>query len=200
MLSPARWTTASSPSSRARGISPAAGFQTSRAGSGTALRPRPTTAAPPASSAGTRAEPMRPEAPVIRTRAGVTARSLLLLVHARHEGSQEIDRDREDGRRVVLGRDLGQGLEVAQLHRRRLLRDHRRGLGQARRRLVLALGVDDLRPPLALGLGLARDRPLHLLRQVHVLDLDRRHLDTPGLGLAVDDLLERLVLLLALRE
>src|SRR5258705_502857 len=69
-----------------------------------------------------------------------------------------------------------------------------------RGRLVPALGVDDLGAALALGLRLARDGALHLLGQVHVLDLDGRDLDPPRLGLAVDDLLERLVLLLALRQ
>ena len=49
-----------------------------------------------------------------------------------------------------------------------------RGVGEALRGLELALGVDHLGAPLALGLGLARHRALHLLRQVDVLDLDGR--------------------------
>ena len=52
--------------------------------------------------------------------------------------------------------------------------------------LELALGVDDLGPPLALGLGLAGDRVLHPLGDLDVLDLDRGHLDPPRLGLGVD--------------
>jgi hypothetical protein len=52
----------------------------------------------------------------------------------------------------------------------------------------------------ALGFGLGRDRPLHLLRQVHLLDLHLGHLDAPGLGLLVEDGLEPHVELLALRE
>src|SRR5437870_2826401 len=50
------------------------------------------------------------------------------------------------------------------------------------RGLELALGVDDLRAPLALGLGLAGDRALHAARDLDVLDLDGRHLDPPWLG------------------
>jgi hypothetical protein len=59
--------------------------------------------------------------------------------------------------------------------------------------LELALGVDDLRAPLALGLGRAGHRALHGLRDLDVLDLDHRHLHAPGLGLVVDDLLQVLV-------
>ena len=51
-------------------------------------------------------------------------------------------------------------------------RHHLRGLGQLLRRLELTVGRDDLRPPFPLGLGLARHRPLHLLGQAHVADLD----------------------------
>ena len=54
-----------------------------------------------------------------------------------------------------------------------------RGVLEPLRGLVLALGVDDLRPPLALGLGLARHRPLHAARDLDVLDLDDRDLDSP---------------------
>ena len=66
--------------------------------------------------------------------------------------------------------------------------------------LELALGGDDLRAPLALGLGLARHRPLHRLRDLDVLDLDRRDLDAPRLGLLVDDPLQLVVQAVALRE
>ena len=66
--------------------------------------------------------------------------------------------------------------------------------------LELALGRDDLRAPLALGLGLARHRPLHRLRDLDVLDLDRRDLDAPGLGLLVDDPLQLVVQAVALGQ
>ena len=43
-------------------------------------------------------------------------------------------------------------------------------------------------------LGFTRHRPLHdILRQRDVLDLDRRHLGAPGLGVLVDDVLDLVV-------
>ena len=73
----------------------------------------------------------------------------------------------------VIGRDLGESLEVAQLQGRWLAPEDRGGAGELLRGLVLAFGVDDLRPALALGLGLAGHRPLHRLGDLDVLDLDR---------------------------
>ena len=66
--------------------------------------------------------------------------------------------------------------------------------------LELALGGDHLGAPLALGLGLPRHRPLHPGGDLHVLDLDDRHLHAPGRGLLVDDLLQDRVDLVSLRE
>src|SRR5439155_13086190 len=177
-LAPARWTAASSPSSGSRAMTPAAGSHLSWAPGvppGRGRRSRRSTAQPAAASAGASAEPIMPLAPVTSTRLGLTPASFPL--RAGHERLQELDRNREDGGRVVLGRDLGERLQVAQLHRRGLAPDDRRGLGEARRRLVLALGVDDFGAALALGLGLARDGALHLLGQVDVLDLDLADLD-----------------------
>ena len=57
----------------------------------------------------------------------------------------------------------------------------------------LAFGVDDLGALLALGLGLAGHRPLHVLRQIDVLHLDRRDLDAPRIGLVIEDVLQLLV-------
>src|SRR5216117_3591533 len=68
------------------------------------------------------------------------------------------------------------------------------------RRLELAVRVDDLGPPLALGLRLLRHRALHVLRQIDLLDLHGRDLDAPGLGVLVDDPLELLVDLVTRRE
>ena len=45
--------------------------------------------------------------------------------------------------------------------------------------LVLALGVDHLRAPFALGLRLPGHRALHPLRDLDVLHLDDRNLDAP---------------------
>ena len=114
---------------------------------------------------------------------------------------QRLDQvEREHDRRVLVDADLAQRLQVAQLQRGRVLGDHVGGLAQARRGLELALGVDDLRAPLALGLGLARHRVLHRRRDADVLDLDGGDLDAPRLGLLVDDLLQLLVELLALGQ
>src|SRR5205085_9796352 len=106
------------------------------------------------------------------------------------ERRKQVDRDREDDRRVALGRYLGQGLQVAQLQGLRLRADHPRRVGQRLGGLELPAGVDDLGALLALGLGLARHRALHRLGQLDVLDLDGRDLDPPRLGLRVDDLLQ----------
>ena len=54
------------------------------------------------------------------------------------------------------------------------------GLPEALGGLVLALSRYDLGPPLALALGLAGHRPLHVLRDLHVLDLNHADLDPPG--------------------
>jgi hypothetical protein len=78
--------------------------------------------------------------------------------------------------------------------------DHHRRVLQPLGGLELALGVDHLRAPLALGLGLPGHRALHALRDLDVLDLDDRDLDAPGRGLLVDDRLQDRVDLLALRQ
>src|SRR2546426_5014544 len=102
--------------------------------------------------------------------------------------------------RGPLGRDLPHGLEIAELDGDRMPRQALRRLRELRRRLELAVGVDDLGPPLALGLRLLRHRTLHVLRQVDLLDLHGRDLDAPGLGVLVDDPLELLGDLVARRE
>src|SRR5919202_5673467 len=84
---------------------------------------------------------------------------------------QQLDRDREDDGRVLVGGDLGQGLQVAQLQRGWLAADQLGGGGQLLRAAELALGVDDLSPLLALGLGLAGHGPPDRLRQVVVAHL-----------------------------
>jgi hypothetical protein len=78
--------------------------------------------------------------------------------------------------------------------------DHDRRVLQALGSLELALGVDHLGTPLALGLGLARHRALHPRRDLDVLDLDDRDLDPPGRGRLVDDPLQDRVDLLAFGE
>ncbi len=52
----------------------------------------------------------------------------------------------------------------------------------------LALGIDDLRPLLPLGLGLTGHRPLHAVGQLDVLELDQGDLHAPFDGGDVEDL------------
>src|SRR5258705_266557 len=143
-----------------------------------------------------------PRAPTIsRTRAPM--RRKLLVASGLGEAEdrpEQVDRHREDGGAGFLGADLDQGLQIAKLQRRRVSGDHVRRHAQLLGRLVFAFRRDHLRAPLALRLGLAGHRALHLGRQVDGLDLDRRDLDAPGLGVQVENLLELLVDLLALRE
>ena len=63
----------------------------------------------------------------------------------------EIDREREDDRRILLRTDFNQSLKIPQLQGRRFLLND---LGRRRQpvgRGELAFGVDDLRAPLASG-------------------------------------------------
>src|SRR4051794_9892596 len=65
------------------------------------------------------------------------------------ERSDQVNRQREHDGGGRARAQLEQRLEVAQLDRGRVLADDLRGLVQALGRLSLALGVDDLRAPLA---------------------------------------------------
>jgi hypothetical protein len=60
--------------------------------------------------------------------------------------------------------------------------------------------MNNLRPLLTLCLGLPRHRPLHVLGQIHTLDLHKRHLDSPWIRMLIQNLLQALVQLLALAE
>src|SRR5215212_7993925 len=115
-----------------------------------------------------------------------------MAIDLAQERAEQVYRDRQDHGGVVLGGDFVQGLEETELQRRGALQAVRR-LPQALRRLVLTLGAYDLRPPLSLALGLPGHGPLHLLRYLHVLDLDGAHLYAPGVGLLVDYGLQLLV-------
>ena len=123
-----------------------------------------------------------------------------VVVGAADERLEHVHRQREDDGGVLVAADFQQRLQVAQLQRGGVGADDVGRVGELLRRLELALGVDDLGPPLALGLGLAGDRALHLLGDFDVLDLDRGHLHAPGLGRLVDDLLQLFVESLALGE
>src|SRR5215216_3148486 len=81
--------------------------------------------------------------------------SLARAVRTSKIGTEQIYRDRQDHRGVVLRRDLGQRLEEPELKRRGTF-EPLGGVVQALGGLVLTFGRDDLSPPLPLGLGLAR--------------------------------------------
>jgi hypothetical protein len=117
----------------------------------------------------------------------------LSLTAARQDGLKQVHRDREKRRGVPLRRDLAHRLQIPELDRHGVTRKHLSGLGKLRGGLELAFSADDLRAALALGLGLLGHRALHVLGKIHLLDLDRRYLDAPGLGALVDDALELLV-------
>src|SRR5690242_20331026 len=76
---------------------------------------------------------------------------------------QQVEREWKDDGAVLFSRDFCQCLQVAQLQRRWLTADHRRGVRQLLTGSEFALGMDDLRPLLALGLRLARHCSLHRL-------------------------------------
>src|SRR5687768_12254318 len=65
----------------------------------------------------------------------------------RLEGLQQLDGDREDDRRVLLGRDLHHRLELAELQGAGGVGDHVGRLTQLLRGLKFAFGGDDLGPP-----------------------------------------------------
>ena len=66
------------------------------------------------------------------------------------ERGDRIDRDREDGGRVFLGRDFHQSLQVTELQGRRVSADHLGGIGQAPRGFEFTFGMDDLGATFAL--------------------------------------------------
>src|SRR5437870_8502446 len=71
----------------------------------------------------------------------------------RLEGLEQLDRDREDDGRVLLGRDLHHRLELAELEGTGRGGHDRGRLAELHRRLQLALGGDDIGTPFPLGIG-----------------------------------------------
>jgi hypothetical protein len=115
------------------------------------------------------------------------------------ERLEDVDRHREDGRRVVLRRDLDERLQEAELERDRLLA------------MIAALGercAAWYSPSAAITLARRsrsasawpRHRAPHLLGQVDVLHRHLHDLDAPRIGVLVDDRLQVRVDLLALGE
>src|SRR5215217_119993 len=108
------------------------------------------------------------------------------------EWPEEVQRNRKNNGGILVDGDLAHRLEQPELQRRRALQPIGR-LPQTLGGLVLSLSCDDLRSPLPLALCLTSHRPLHVLRDLYVLDLHHADLDPPGVGLLVYDVLELVV-------
>src|SRR4030042_4056666 len=66
--------------------------------------------------------------------------------------------------------------------------------------LGLSLSMDHLGPPLPLCLSLTRNGPLHICINIHLFCLHQGYLDSPGLCLCVQDVLELEVNLVSFRQ
>src|SRR2546428_502846 len=116
------------------------------------------------------------------------------------QDGKQLHRQRKDDGGALLGPEFNQRLQIAERDGGRLALDNRRRFGQLGGSLELAVRGDDLGSPLAFGLGLPRHGPLHLLGQVHLLDLDFGHFDAPLLRVLVQNRLQPGVELFALRK
>ena len=143
-----------------RSAPPAASRRDRAPGARPAPAPGPAPPPPPGGSSAARADR---RASSRRSRSGPSAVPGRAACARGHERLQHVDRQREDDRRALVPLTSVERLEVAQLDRDRVAADHVGGVGQACGGLELALGVDDLGAPFALGLGLARHRVLHAL-------------------------------------
>src|SRR5215217_604366 len=135
----------------------------------------------------------------LRPRLVVAAGAIAGAVGHAQVGPKEAYGNGQDDGGVLLACYLAHRLEEPQLQRLRTLQSVR-CLPETLGGLVLALSSYDLGSPLPLALGLTRHRPLHLRRNLHVLDLNHADLHSPGVGLLVDDPLELFVYLLAVDE
>ena len=123
------------------------------------------------------------------TRVAVGAGRLAGLLHELKERLDDVDRHRKDDRGILFGADLGQRLQVAQLHGGRNAREDLGGVDQRLRGLELGFRVDDLGAPVALRLRLLGDGAYHVFRELDGPDLDVADLDPPGFGLRVQNAL-----------
>src|ERR1035441_1399293 len=116
------------------------------------------------------------------------------------EQVDELDRQREDDGGVLFDADVGEGLEIAELQGHGLSSHERGGFDELCRGVELAFGVDDLGAALALSLGLLGHGAEHVFRHVDLFDLDGDDFDAEGRRVAVNDGLDALVELVAVRE
>src|SRR6266404_742684 len=116
----------------------------------------------------------------------VTGRSPKQLLHA----GEEIDRNGEDDRRVLLDTDFSERLQIPQLNAGRFGRQKMRGIHQSLRRGELAFGMNNLRAFFAFRLGLLGHRPQHGLGHIHLLDFHVGDLHAPRRGVRIADALK----------
>src|SRR5580692_2901058 len=114
---------------------------------------------------------------------------LARLLNQFEERFDDVDRHRKDYGGILLGADLCQCLQVAQLHGGWDAREYLGGIDEGLRSLELGFGMDDLGAAVALRFGLLRDSADHVLGELDGSDLDVAYLDPPGLGLAINDTL-----------
>jgi hypothetical protein len=93
-----------------------------------------------------------------------------------------------------------QSRKIAELHRLWFSREQSARLHELLGRLLLAFGVDHLRPPQSFRLRLLGDGTHHVLVEVDMLDFHIRYLDPPRIRLLVEDLLNVGVEPIPLRE
>ena len=104
-------------------------------------------------------------------------RRVLVMVPADAEMRQQLDGQREHDGRVLLGRNVGQRLQVAELKGCRRLGNDVRSFFESSGGLLFTLGGDDLGSGLAGGFGLGGHGSLQLLRQADILHFDSLHLE-----------------------
>ena len=93
-----------------------------------------------------------------------------------------------------------QRLKIAQLHGIRFLGQNFTSLHKLRGGLRFTFCIDDLGAPLALGLGLKRNRADHAFVDIDMLNLDICNLYAPRVRLLVEYLLNVDIQLISFRE
>lgn len=124
----------------------------------------------------------------------------LLLGQPFQKGGDRIDGNGENRGGIFLRRDFDERLEIAQLQCDGIPTDHVGRIGEALRGFEFVLRVNDLRATFTLRFRLTRDGPLHLLRQVYILDFHGGDFDAPRFRLLIDDPLEIRIDLFPFRE
>ncbi len=99
----------------------------------------------------------------------------------------EVGGEKDDGFLGGVGADFFEGLEGADVDTAGGLCEHAGGFGDGGSGTFLAFGGNDSGAALALGFGLFSHGAFHVGREFDVLELDAFDVDTPFVGLSVDD-------------